>query len=323
MPEMIKSIPFSEEGAESIPSIICLGNFDGVHLGHAALFRRGCEIKKTMSDLGQKVKLCALCFDSLSSDHLSQAKVYHIMTLEKKLSTFRDMGIDCAYVCNFSLIKDFSPIEFIEHILVNKCSCIGVICGFNFRFGKKAAGDAQFLVDYFEKKADSHSTCCIVPPLTISGKIVSSSYIRELISSGYIEKANSMLGHPFSISHTVVHGKHLGTHLGFPTINHIPNDNELTPAFGIYATKAIIDNEQFISVTNVGTRPTVSKSNIVTCETHIIGIHGEKDLYGKNAEICFFSKIRNEKKFSSPTELTNAIAADVENTKKYFDSIQM
>jgi riboflavin kinase/FMN adenylyltransferase len=193
------------------------------------------------------------------------------------------------------------------------------VCGFNFRFGKKAAGNAELLVDYFNGRSTIGEASHVVPPVMLGDRVISSSCIRELISGGDLYTANKMLGRPFSITHTVVHGKHLGTELGFPTINHVFAEDEVVPAFGIYATKTAVNGESFISVTNVGIRPTVSDSDTVTCETHIIGLEDKnKDFYGKEAEISFYSRLRDEKRFDSPAMLSEAIAADVEAVKDYF-----
>ena len=316
MPEMIRYLPFTERGKEHLPSVICLGNFDGLHRGHTALIEEAQKISSKASALGQNIRVGALCFDTLSSDYLSASSVPHLMSLKKKLDALRSVGLDCAYVCDFAQIKDLSPTEFIDGILLGECSAIGAVCGFNFRFGRNAGGDADLLVEHLGTAVGSTDFCRIVSPVLESDNVISSSCIRRALSNGDIELANSMLGRKFSISHTVVHGKHLGTRLGFPTLNHIFSKGEIIPAFGIYATKTVINGESLISVTNVGVRPTVSSSNEVTCETHIIGEN--KSLYGQIAEIFFYTRLRDEKQFDSPEQLSAAIAADVEATKRYF-----
>ena len=150
----------------------------------------------------------------------------------------------------------------------------------------------------------------------INYQTVSTSLIKEKIEIGAIEEANEILGRPFSIAHTVVHGKSLGKKLGFPTLNHIFEDNRIIPSFGVYATITEIDGKEYVSVTNVGLRPTVSSSETVTCETHIIDCN--EDLYGKNVKVSFMKKLRDEKQFPSMDELSKAIASDVENTKMFF-----
>ena len=235
------------------------------------------------------------------------------MTLDEKLDTFNKMGLDGAYVCDFGKVFDLSPESFINNVLVGECNCVGAVCGFNYRFGKGASGTPEMLKSHFDNFK-------MVEPVMLNWQTVSSSLIKENVEKGRVEDAGTMLGRPFSISHTVVHGKNLGTKLGFPTLNHIFEKSELVPAFGIYATLTEICGDEYISVTNIGTRPTVSDSDTVTCETYIINYPEGADLYGKKVKISFFQKIRDEKRFSSLEELSSAIAADVENTKMFFFS---
>ncbi len=305
---VLNYIPFTASGEDaSKASVICLGKFDGVHIGHIRLL----EETKTM---GKKLKAraCALCFFPSPADYFSKFPVSHILTLDEKIEIFKQNGLDGVYVCDFAKIYDYAPSKFIEDILVNSCNCIGAVCGFNYRFGYKASGTPEDLDTRFENFKK-------VPEISIKGQTVSASLIKEKIESGDVSGANEMLGRPYSISHVVVHGKSLGTKLGFPTVNHIFGEYDLVPGFGIYATISEIDGNEYISVTNVGTRPTVSETQTVTCETHIINCESGCDLYGKQIKISFLKKLRDEKRFASFEDLSNAIAKDVENTKIFFD----
>lgn len=303
-------IPFTLKGENStLPSAICLGNFDGVHIGHARLLEETVKMSRCRED--KKTRACALCFSPFPADYFSFAPVRHIHSLEQKLEAFKGMGLDGVYVCDFAKIFNYSPERFIDEILIKSCGCIGIVCGFNYRFGHNASGTPELLRSKFD--------CFkMVDPIMVRWQIVSSSLIKEKIEHGEIAEANEMLGRPFSISHKVVHGKNLGTKLGFPTLNHVFSDNDLIPAFGIYATVTQTENTQYISVTNIGVRPTVSDSEIVTCETHIIDCDQSSDFYGCDVKISFYKKIRDERKFSSLQELSQAISSDVENTKFFF-----
>ena len=305
---VLSYIPFTKRGEDtSVTAVICLGKFDGVHIGHARLL----EETKTMSGkLGARA--CALCFSPTPAEYFSKFPVSHILTLEEKIDIFKKSGLDGVYVCNFEKIYDYSPHKFIEDILVSSCNCVGAVCGFNYRFGYKASGTPEDLGAHFENFKK-------VPEISVKGQTVSASLIKEKIENGDVSGANEMLGRPYSISHTVVHGKNLGAKLGFPTVNHVFGEYDLIPGFGIYATISEIDGKEYVSVTNVGIRPTVSESGTVTCETHIINCESDFDLYGKQVEIRFIKKLRDEKRFSSVDELSSAIAADVENTKKFFN----
>jgi len=314
MSEIASFFPLSQFADTSLPLVICLGNFDGVHLGHARLIENTLEIKEKLNKMGRKVNAGALCFDSLPSEYLSGTPTPRLMSVEQKLDTFKRMGLDCAYVFKFSSIMDLSPQEFIRNILRERCNCLGVVCGFNFRFGKNAVGNANLLASYFDK-----DTAAIVPPVMLDGEIISSSRIRELLLTGNVEKANEMLGRKFSIPHKVVHGKHIGSTLGFPTLNHCFDPHDVIPKHGIYVTETLISGEKHVSVTNIGVRPTVSDTGTITCETHIIGLEGqERDFYGQKANILFHSRIRDERKFDTYEQLSSAIAADIETAINYF-----
>ena len=297
-----------EEIANIEPCCVALGNFDGVHVGHARLLSETIEMSKSMNCT---TRSCALCFDPFPADFFSKSCSPHIMSLDDKLSAFKAMGLDGVYVCEFGKIFDYSPDKFICDILVNTCNCIGTVCGFNYRFGANASGTPDYLAKKF-------SNFKIIDKVSVNGQTVSSSLIKSNIERGNIETANELLGHIFSISHTVVHGKNLGTKLGFPTLNYIFSSCDLVPAHGIYATRTESLGKSYISVTNIGKRPTVSSSDIVTCETHIIDCESNLDLYGSMVKIFFYKKIRDEKKFSSFEALSNAIAEDVRKAKEYF-----
>ena len=302
---VLRYVPFTSVGQnEKIPSVICLGKFDGVHKGHTKLID---ETKKMSERLESRA--CALCFFPSPADYFAKATIRHVLTLEEKLEVFKKSGIDGVYICNFEKIYDYSPDKFIDEILIQNCNCIGTVCGFNYRFGYKASGKPEDLRARFENFEK-------VPAVMINEQTVSTSLIKEKIEQGKIEEANEMLGRPFSISHTVVHGKSLGKKLGFPTINYVFEDSRIIPSFGVYATLTEIDGNEYISATNIGVRPTVSSSETVTCETYVINYEG--DLYEENVTISFMKKLRDEKHFSSMDELSAAIATDVENTKIYF-----
>ena len=283
---VLRYVPFTKTGEDtSLPSVVCLGKFDGVHIGHAKLLE---ETKKMSNDIGARA--CALCFFPSPADYFSPVPISRILTLDGKLEVFKRFGLDGVYICDFEKIHDYSPTRFIDEVLVSICNCKGAVCGFNYRFGSKASGRPDDLKARFDNFK-------MVPAVTLNGQTVSASLIKEKIEHGELEEANEMLGRAYSISHTIVHGKSLGKKLGFPTVNHIFRDRELIPSFGVYATLTELDDDEYISVTNVGVRPTVSSSETVTCETYIIGCNG--DLYGKDVKIKFMAKLRDEKRFDS------------------------
>ena len=312
----IKYIPFTELSEDS-SCVLCLGNFDGVHIGHAELVRSTIKMKDKLSDKHSNLRATALCFSMLPANYFGNKSIKNLITLDEKIGIFKSLGLDGVYVCDFGQLYNYSPERFICDILFDRCNAIGAVCGFNYSFGAKASGSPETLGKYFLEKGYSVQ---IVDPVKIDGKVASSTLVRECISLGDFEMANAVLGRAYSITHTVVHGKNLGTKLGFPTINHVFNedDAQIIPAYGIYATKTEIDGALYTSVTNVGTRPTVSTSGVITCETHIIDTEVPDGLYGKTARVYFFKKLRDEMRFSSKDELSAAIANDVSATKEFF-----
>ena len=317
----IEYVPFSEQGRdEEIPSVICLGCFDGGHIGHMALIRETVAMKRDMQKEGKKTRAVALCFSTIPAKYFLKDKIKSIMTVKQKLDAFKNAGLDGAYICNFESVYHLTPEEFVGEILYGICGCVGAVCGFNFTFGCRASGNHETLATLLSQR---NHPVNVIHPIINKGQPVSSSLIRDHIENGRIEEANALLGKTFSIEHTIVHGKNLGVKLGFPTINHIINedDEQIVPMRGVYATRVIIGGKQYYGVTNVGKRPTVSESDVITCETHLIDVDKDSDFYGDEAVIFFVIMLRNEKKFDSFDELSNAIANDVKNARTYFQTL--
>ena len=317
----IEYISFGDSGADaSLPSVICLGCFDGVHLGHMELIRETIALKNNKNN--SNVRAVALCFSTIPANLFIKNKIKSIMTLKQKLDAFKSAGLDGAYVCDFSSMHHLTPEEFVQKVLYDTCHCIGAVCGFNFSFGHLASGDHNTLSALLG--ANGH-TLKTVGPISNGELNISSSLIREHLENGRCEKAAELLGKPFAIEHTIVHGKNLGEKLGFPTINHIvTEDNEqIVPLDGVYATKVIINGTQYDGVTNVGKRPTVSESDVITCETHLIDVSKDNNFYGSTAVVLFLSMLRREKKFNSFDELSNAIAKDIDKARAYFKSVNL
>ena len=191
--------------------------------------------------------------------------------------------------------------------------------GHDFCFGYKGEGTAARLKDYC---AQHGIGCDIIPALRIDGRVVSSTYIRELIANGDIETANRFLGHPHTLSDTVRSGYHLGTNLGAPTINMYFPEGVLVPRHGVYATKVFLeDGSCYIAVTNVGVRPTVSDSTRVSVESHLLDYSG--NLYGRQARVEFYGFLRGERKFASFEELSEQIHRDAQSAREYFEKYKL
>ena len=291
------------------PSVAALGIFDGVHLGHAALISRAVEERDRMRAEG--IPAVAVVWSLFENPKF----VSSITDLDEKLNIFSSLGIDYAVIEHFDDIKDLSPEEFIDRTLIGKLDCRHAICGFNYRFGFRGAGDSD-LLDSRLKSQGADTT--VLPPVICGGSIVSSSRIRLLIENGDTEEAAELLGRPFSINFPVVRGKQLGRTIGIPTINQNFPDGHIIPKHGIYSSSVEIDGNTFMGVTNVGSRPTFEREGRVNSETHILCYNGI--LYGKNVKISFYKRIRDELRFPSADELRAQVAQDIKSTRHYFAS---
>jgi len=302
------------EKADALPSgsVLCLGNFDGVHIGHrqlvAAVLSKYEQIKENNKDL-----ICGAWFFD-SAFYKNTGEIYSV---NEKLCVFSELGLDYAIIANFDELKSLSPEAFVNEILKCKCKCVHAVCGENFRFGSKAAGDHRTLT----KLMNGNTT--VVPLLSVNNGmegndsvIVSSTYIRSLLADGNVSKANSLLGKPYQVIETVIHGKALGRKLGIPTINQNVQSKAFILKNGIYSTVCTVDGIKYFGVTNVGVRPTVDNNGHKNIETHIIDFDG--DCYGKSVKIEFISRLRDEMKFESIEALKTQINKDILATKYYF-----
>lgn len=294
-------------------SVLCLGNFDGVHKGHSALISKTLEMKSELSKKRPDILGGAWCFRQPPADFLSTGKSTPCITsLDEKLELFKREGLDIAILGDFPDLRNMSPSDFTEKILKEKCRCIAAVCGFNFTYGSRGTG----------KPADLRSSfgdaCAVLEPVTINGMTVSSTAIREYISRGEVETAELMLGRPYSIDFTVVEGKKLGRQLGIPTINQFFPDGRVYLLNGVYATVTELYGKLYPSVSNVGLNPTVYDGGSVRCETHIIGFSG--DLYGQRVKVSFCKYIRGEQKFVSIDELGAAMERDTRTAEAFIRS---
>ena len=293
------------------PCVLCLGTFDGVHIGHSALIAETLRQKSVLREKYPDTVGGAWCFSLPPADFLFDAPTPHITTLDQKLELFSDAGLDIAIIGDFPSLRDVKKETFVKEILKERCRCIKSVCGFDFRFGKNAEGGPSEL----EALPLGNIT---VEPVLYDGIPVSSSEIRNLIKSGELDRATRMLGRPYSVTLPIMHGKTLGRKLGAPTANQQIPPGILVPKHGVYATKATVGGITYPAITNVGTNPTVSDSETVKAETHILGFCG--DIYGNTLKIEFMSYIRGEKKFSSRDELAAAISEDITRAKEYFNN---
>ncbi|MBQ3528419.1 MAG: riboflavin biosynthesis protein RibF [Clostridia bacterium] len=285
---------------------LCLGNFDGVHRGHKKLFDSARELVLEKSCAYSAV----FAFTTLAKPVFS---VPFITDMQTKLALFCECGLDYAAFEDFDALKDMTPEEFVSDTLEKGLSAKAVLCGFNYRFGKDGAGDANTLSSLLSERG---ITSRVIAPVEHEGTVISSTQIRKHITEGRLEEAQILMGHPFSICFPVIHGKQLGRTIGIPTINQVFPEGHIIPSCGIYACSCFVDGEIYLATANVGVRPTVENDGGVNCETHIINYNG--DLYSKEIRVEFYCKLREEMKFDSLEALRRQIKIDISATLEYF-----
>ncbi len=291
--------------------VIALGFFDGVHRGHGELLKK---TRQRAEEIGAMPSV--LSFDVHPDTLVFKKKVPLINSAIGREDLIRRYyGIDNVVFLHFNQHVMHMPWkEFIDS-LIAELNIAWIVVGHDFCFGYKGEGTAARLREYCEGRGIG---CDIIPALSVDGRVVSSTYIRELIADGDIETANRFLGHPHTLSDTVHSGYHLGTDLGAPTINMYFPDGVLVPRHGVYATRVIIeDGSGYIAVTNVGVRPTVSSSGRVSVESHLLDYSG--NLYGRQARVEFYAFLRGEVKFGSYEELAAQIKKDAASARAYFE----
>ncbi|MBQ7170691.1 MAG: riboflavin biosynthesis protein RibF [Clostridia bacterium] len=281
---------------------LALGCFDGVHKGHAALF------DALLSRAEGRIPAAW----TFSDAELSLKKAGRIFPTEEKLRLIGERGVPYAFLYRFSELADLSPETFVSEILVGECGCGLAVCGYDFTFGRGASGSAETLSRLLEPYG---VPTVILPPVADGEGPISSHRVRLLLGEGRMEDAARLLGRPYFLSGTVEHGARLGRELGFPTINlSVPADAAL-PRRGVYVSLTELDGRSYRSVTNVGTRPTVSGAG-VNCETHLFDYRGSA--YGKRARVELLSFLREEERFSSEEELAATIERDKRTAAAYF-----
>lgn len=286
---------------------VALGLFDGVHLGHRAVLDLALVQKKNI------LQPAVFTFNPSAVLHKSSGKDGYIYTHIHKYKILSDMGfLDNIDSMQFEAICGMSGEEFAKNILVEKMNAEIVCCGNDFRFGKNASCGVEELKKFGERYGFSVQTA---QPVKINDIIVSSGEIRRCLVNGEIEKANILLGEPYRINNTVVHGNEIGRTINFPTLNQNYSRSQLIPKYGVYFTTTYINNIKYNSITNIGVKPTIAGKRTPLAETHILDFSG--DLYGRNIEVEFNKFIRPEMKFSSVEELKKQISGDIAEVRSF------
>lgn len=290
--------------------VIALGFFDGVHRAHGALLRR---VRQRAEELGAVP--CAFTFDCSPAARLTGKPVPLINSLEDREWLMRRYyGIQEILLASFDQMMDLPWENFITDYLQAEQGAVHVVAGHDFHFGAGGQGSPRRLQ---ETCARLGIGCDIIPEMMQDGVRISSTYIRRLIQAGDMEQARAFLGHPHLLGQRVSPGKRLGHTLGFPTVNLRFQPETILPAYGVYATKVLLeDGTQAMAVTNVGVRPTVERRGQANVEAYILDYSG--DLYGQSVRVAFYRHLRGERKFPSVEALTAEVLKNAQQTRDYF-----
>jgi riboflavin kinase/FMN adenylyltransferase len=301
-----------------MPVALVIGNFDGVHLGHQAMLAR---LKETSNRLN--LASCVMTFEPHPREFFAPDQApTRLTSLREKLELLAEYGVEQVQICKFNF--DFAKInakDFVANILQQGLGARWVLVGDDFRFGARRAGDLAML------RALSSSydfEVAEMPTYSVDGMRVSSTAVREALSSDDLGLARRLLGRPYSISGKVVGGDKLGKRIGFPTANMQLRHNR-PPLSGIFAVEvrgALSSSPQQVTrgVASLGVRPTVHENGKPVLEVHLFDFNQE--IYGRHLRMDFLHKLRNEEKYSDLETLIRQIGLDVENAKKYFQNSQ-
>ena len=289
-------------------SIILIGNFDGVHLGHQKLFKLAQSYKKK-----HKLKIGVINFNPMPKMYFNKSlKNFKITSINQKLKLLKELKVDFIITKKFN--KNFSKVKsinFIKEILYKKLNCKFLFVSNNFRFGNKREGDVKLLINH-EKNYDYK----VVNPKPVikNKKTVSSTLIRNFLENGNLDKANKFLGRQWTVDGVVQKGRQIGKKIGFPTCNIDIKDYVLAQP-GVYAVRVLWKNnsKEFKGIANLGYRPTFNQRKILL-EVHLFNFSG--NLYNKHLSVQFLKFIRKEKKFKNVIQLRNQIKSDLRIAKK-------
>ena len=287
-------------------TIYALGFFDGVHIGHQALLNQCRALAEKNGCLAGAVTF------SSHPDALVFGAAPVLINTPADRERLLLHWLDSVITLPFDEKMHATPWETFLDTLRWEYGAAGFVCGDDFRFGAKGAGNPGLLTQYCREHG---LPCAVVPEQSLDGTRVSSSYIRTLLEAGDMERADAFLGHPHILTGTVVHGHQLGRTLGIPTANLLLPGGVAVPRFGVYACLARVDGVAYPAVTNVGTRPTVDGHGI-TVEPWLLDFSG--DLYGKEIRLEFHKFLRPERKFDSLEALREEIRKNAQQTRAYF-----
>jgi len=288
-------------------TVLTLGNFDGVHLGHQAIVRRA--VDEAHARAGTAL---ALTFHPHPTAVLAPARAPLLLQpLRDRLAKLRELGVDTAVVQRFTRpFASLDPAAFVDDVLLRHLDVAHVVVGYNVNFGRARAGSAETLRTLGAERGFSVD---VVGPVAIAGDTVSSSLLRRVLAEGDVARAAQLLGRPFTLRRRVVTGERRGRTLGFPTANLHMRSHVVLPPDGVYAVWAVVGAERHRGVLNIGIRPTFGERRR-TVEVHLLDF--DRDVYGQWLGVELVERLRGEQAFAGPAALVAAITADIARARE-------
>lgn len=289
------------------PSAVAIGKFDGIHRGHHSLLGHVLEQKE------KGLQAVVFTFDPSPAALFSGTSLPELTTKREKRALFGEMGIDV--LIEFPLSFETAATEpeaFIEKVLAGQMKTAYIAAGEDLSFGKMGKGDAALLRNM--AKEFGYQTQ-IIEKVCLDGVEISSSYVREVIKKGDMEKAERLIGEAYSVSGIVAHGKKLGRTLGMPTVNLLPEKEKLLPPYGVYFSEVSVGERIYKGITNIGCKPTVNDEKQAGVETYLYDF--AQDIYGREITVRLLSFHRPEKKFESVEVLKRQMASDIAMGRYY------
>lgn len=295
-------------------TVITLGTFDGLHLGHQQIVET--IVKKSKQTNARNF---LITFDPHPRKVVpGRNDVKLLSTLEEKISIFEKLGLENLFIVKFT--SEFSkqtPEQFVEKYFVNGIGLQEIVIGYDHHFGKGRGGDFEMLRELGEK---FNFSVTVVPEYMMDGETISSTKIRNALLEGDMLRANKFLGRFYSFKGKIVKGDGRGKDLGFPTANLTIEDNDkLIPAKGIYAAECVFENEKYYGLLSLGNRPTFHEHGDIIPEFYIFDFN--KNIYGKDLEVNLVEKIRDEEKFNSVEDLISQMKKDEETGKEILSKL--
>jgi riboflavin kinase/FMN adenylyltransferase len=306
------SHPLDPQLTKDGEKVMALGYFDGVHLGHQKVIRSAVEEAQKKGR-----KAAVMTFHPHPSVVLKQMnkRSDYLTPMEEKADLIRQLGVDELYIVKFDApFSSLSPQEFVDEYLI-KLNVKHVMAGFDFTYGSMAKGNMTTL----EKESRNMFDVTVISKVDIGNEKVSTTQIRELILNGRVDEAIPLLGRPYKMTGMVVHGDKRGRTIGFPTANIKTHAPFVYPKTGVYAVKLVSDHGEYNGVCNLGYRPTFyEEEKTALIEVNLFDFEG--DLYGETVSVYWYTKIRDEQKFSGIDELKAQISKDKQQVFDYFST---